>query len=108
MEGQSNEILEQIFMQLENVSDMEKCSKTCRKWNQIIESEWINKKLISCPFDGCSAKVNKFMWRNMEDHKMYCIFDPKFLNLLEGFNGNIHFHENVKDPDLRNLLVHKL
>ena len=95
MEGLSNDILELIFRQLENVSDMETCSKTCLKWNKIIG--WINENLISCPFDGCSVKVTKLMLKDIRDHKMYCILNPEFqklLQLLQDFN-NITY---VPDP----------
>ena len=64
MEGQSNEILEKIFRQLEKNSDIEKCSKSCLKWNKIIEN------FISCPFDGCSVKFTKTLWQDMEDPKI--------------------------------------
>ena len=96
MEGLSNDILELIFRQLENVSDMEACSKTCLKWNKIIG--WMNENLISCPFDGCSVKVTKIMRKDMRDHKRYCIFDPEFqklLQLLQDFN-NISYEFDYK------------
>ena len=87
MEGLSNDILELILRQLENTSDMGKCSKTCLKWRHIID--WISENLISCPFDGCSVKVTKISWKDMENHKNYCIHDPEFqglLQLLQDFN----------------------
>ena len=123
MEGQSNEILEKIFRQLEKNSDiLEKCSKSCLKWNKIIEN------FISCPFDGCSVKFSKILWQDMEDHKMYCFFDPVFQKIFQEFHdGNLplpctlHESSEIGIPDqdvkkwqdslhsdLRNHLVHKL
>ena len=81
MEGLSNDILELILRQLENTSEMEKCLKTCLKWRHIID--WISENLISCPFDGCSVKVTKMRWKDMDNHKNYCIHDPEFQRLLE-------------------------
>ena len=78
MEGLSNDILELILRQLENTSEMEKCLKTCLKWRHIID--WISENLISCPFDGCSVKVTKIRWKDMEDHKS--IHDPEFQRLF--------------------------
>ena len=37
MESLAVEILELIFEQLSSVKDLNSCSKTCMKWNQIVD-----------------------------------------------------------------------
>ena len=93
MEGLSNDILELILRQLENTSEMEKCLKTCLKWRHIID--WISENLISCPFDGCSVKVTKMRWKDMDNHKNYCIHDPEFQRLLELLQD----FDNIQETD---------
>ena len=93
MEGLSNDILELILRQLENTSEIEKCLKTCLKWRHIID--WISENLISCPFDGCSVKVTKKKWKDMENHKNYCIHDPEFQRLLELLQD----FDNIQETD---------
>ena len=135
MEGLSNDILELILRQLENTSEMEKCLKTCLKWRHIID--WISENLISCPFDGCSVKVTKIRWKDMENHRNCCIHDPEFQQLLQllqdfdktqetdgflvpytfsfsrGFTPVIRFgpvkewHDSI-NPHLRKYLCHKM
>ena len=93
MEVISNDILELILRQLENTSEMEKCLKTCLKWRHIID--WISENLISCPFAGCSVKVTKIRWKDMDNHKNYCIHDPEFQRLLELLQD----FDNIQETD---------
>ena len=93
MEGLSNDILELILRQLEDTSEIEKCLKTCLKWRHIID--WISENLISCPFDGCSVKVTKIKWKDMDNHKNYCIHDPEFQRLLELLQD----FDNIQETD---------
>ena len=68
MDTYPTEILELIFRELESKNELEKCSKTCFKWQQIIGEFSLMK--VKCPFEGCNLEV---IWSEIGSHKMYCI-----------------------------------
>ena len=42
MEHQPSEILEYVFKQLYSIEDIQKCAKTCVRWNKIVENMFKN------------------------------------------------------------------
>ena len=42
MEHQPNEILEYVFEQLFSIKDVQKCAKTCVRWNKIVKNKFKN------------------------------------------------------------------
>ena len=75
MDTHPTEIFDLIFRELESKNEIEKCSKTCFKWQQIIGEFSLTK--VKCPFDGCQVEV---MWSEIGIHKIYCIWRPILIN----------------------------
>ena len=40
MEHQPSEILEYVFEQLFSINDVQKCAKTCVRWNKIVKNKF--------------------------------------------------------------------